>query len=231
MKIDRKTNLVLELPREDEPSVFAHSSPLAAEVLEQYHSVAGPTMNALVTRGYGYFAPRYAASVLREVAAEQAELSAGPDPRNQDAAKERAKARVEGFFTEIRRKTHVLALGDDGWAMLPLADAMKADAIDDEELVQIENALVFFTFGLRSWVKAQRQEVSGGLSLFNARIVSLSCTDFMNSLRTLTTADSSGASEDASPGSSPGQQGPGSKSTSADMISRGPALPHIAIVS
>lgn len=231
MKIDRKTNLVVELPREDEPSVFAHSTPLAAEVLEQYHSLAGPTMNALVTRGYGYFAPRYAASVLREIATEQAELSAGPDRRNQEAAKDRAKVRVDGFFAEIRRKTHILALDEDGWGMLPLADAMKADAIDDEELVQIENALVFFTFGLRSWVKAQRQEVSGGLSLCNARIVSLSCTDFMSSLRTLTKDDNSGANPDASPGSSPGQQAPGSRSTSADMTSHGPALPHIAIVS
>lgn len=232
MKIDRKTlNLVVELPREGEANVIAHSSALPAEVVEQYHGLAGPTMNALIVGGYGYYAPRYAASVLREVASQQAELGGGVDHRTQDAASARAKERIAAFFAEIRRRTHVLSLTDSGWEMVPLGDATKAGTVDDEEVSQIENALVFFTFGLRSWVKAQRDAVSGGLSLCNARIESLNCTELMRSLPTSMTDDSSGASQDASPASSPGSQAPDSKNSSPAPISPGPAHPRIAIVS
>lgn len=232
MKIDRQLNLVVEIPREGEPSVFSHSSALPAEIVEQYHSLAGPTMNAMATRGYGLFAPRYAAAVLREVADEQAlMMSANLDARLQDAAKARAKVRVEGFFSEIRRRTHIVCLTENGWDKLPLADARSNDTVDDEELSQIENALVFFTFGLRSWVKAQRDGVSGGLSLFNARIESLSCTELIHSLKTSTMSENSGASPGASPASSTGSPGRDSKSTSHGTASHGPALPRIAVVS
>lgn len=230
MKIDRQLNLVVEIPREGEPSVFSHSAALPAEIVEQYHSLAGPTMNAMATRGYGLFAPRYAAAVLREVADEQALMSAGLDGQLQDAAKARAKVRVEGFFSEIRRRTHIVCMTENGWDKLPLADAKANGTVDDEELSQIENALVFFTFGLRSWVKAQRDGVSGGLSLFNARIESLNCTELIHSLQILTKSANSGASQDASPASSTGLQGRDSKSPSHGTASPGPALPRIAVV-
>lgn len=66
MHIDRQLQLVIELSRgKEQPPLFVHSTALPVDVFEQYFDLCGPTMNALVAGGYGFFAPRYAALVFR----------------------------------------------------------------------------------------------------------------------------------------------------------------------
>jgi hypothetical protein len=142
-------------------------------------------MNALYTRGFGMFAPRYACEMLKKIAGENGGAT--------------ELARIEkGFLAEMRRLTNVFTLTDDkGWQMLPLHEAQAAYLIDEEEAAEIDNAVVFFTCASRSHLKSQMDEVRGALSLWNARTDWLGCTEFANSLRTLTVDASTG--ETASP--------------------------------
>lgn len=191
MRITKNLNLVIPIDRDDGSQLFLHSTPIASDVFKQYWLLAGQTMNALYTKGVGLFAPRYACEMLHEVAKE----NAGPDPQRQAQEVDRA----ERFVAEIRRMTNVFLLGKSGWEMRPLDDAKSASLIDADEAEEIDGALVFFTCGSRSHRKADQEQVNGALSLWGARIESLSCTDFRSSLPTSKEIANSGATAVDSP--------------------------------
>lgn len=179
-KIDRRLNLVIPLlDAKKQIRAYAHHSAVSSEVFRKYWKVAGQTMNALYTEGIGLFAPRYAALMLREVA-EKHDIWNGPEGVER------------GFVAELRRLTNVLVIGLKGWEMLPLHDALNMGSIDQDESDEIEGAIVFFTCGSHSHLKAQADQVSGALSLWNAQIESLNCTDFLSSLPISITTASTG---------------------------------------
>lgn len=181
MRIDRKLNLVIPITRDDGTELFVHSAPLSSDVFNQYWEIAGKTMNALYTGGFGYFAPRFACNMLRKIAEDG--VAQGKQPQEW--------ARVErGFVSEIRQRTNVLALSDKGWELRAFDEAKTSGLIDESEADEIDNATVFFTLASRSHLKSQMEEVRGALSLWNARTELSSCTEFMKSLPT-STADAS----------------------------------------
>lgn len=214
MKIDRSLNLVMEIPRENSPPVLAHAQALPHEIFSQYFDLCGPTYNALLTGGYGYTMPRYAAMMLRKIGL----AIVGPEPAVPDEAWQRARAsaesRIQAFFAELHRLTYVLALKNRKWEMILLDDAAAMGAIDEEELSRIDGALCFFTCASQSVPREQRPAALGGLSLFNARTESSSCMEFMRSLPTSMTDDSSGESQDSLPASSSGAPGKDSSASS-----------------
>lgn len=186
MKIDRKLNLVVPITRDDGTQFFVHSTPVSADVLQQFWQFTGQTMNALYTRGFGMFAPRYACDMLKEIAKE----SAGSNEQKQ--AEE--LARVErGFLAEIRQRTNVFVPGDKGWEMRAFEEAKLSGIIDTDEADEVESACVFFTCALRAHIKSQLEEVRGALSLWNAQTTLLSCTEYKKSLPTSTVGASTGA--------------------------------------
>jgi prophage DNA circulation protein len=177
MKIDKRLTLVVPIPRGEKELLYVHSTPVSVDVFRQYWEVVGQTMNALYSRGFGQFSPRFACEMLKKIAAENGGASA--------AGQAAELARVEkGFLAEIRRMTNVFALGDKGWAMVPLDDARKSGVIDEDEADEVDNAIVYFTCASRSHLKSQLEELRGALSLWSARIESLSCMEFKRSLQT-----------------------------------------------
>lgn len=227
MKIDRHLRLVMEIPRDNAPPVLIHSEALPIEIFEQYFDICGPTYNALLTGGYGYTAPRYAALVFRKTAISLL----GPEPAVPNEAWSRAKAateaRVKAFFDELHRLTYVLTLKNGRWDMVLIDDAR--EAIDSEELSRIDAALTYFTVASQSVPREIMQWALGGLSLFSARTESSSCTDFMRSLPTSIKVESSGESEDSLPQSSNGLQVRDSSGSSPATSAPGRARPPFAI--
>lgn len=185
LKINRQLNLVIPIDRGSEPALFVHSTPVASSVFKQYWEVVGRTMNALYSRGFGFFAPRYAAPMLREMA----QASAGTDSQLRAQALDRLE---KGFIAELRRLTNVLVLGAKGWEMVPLEDARSMDLIDEEEFDEVETAVIFFTCASRSHLKSEQDKVHGALSMWNARAESLDCTAFRNFLATSSVTASTG---------------------------------------
>jgi hypothetical protein len=212
--INRKLNLVIELWRENAPSLYAHSTALPAEIVEQYFDLCGPTMNTLLVGGYGYTAPRYASLVFKQVAMRLI----GPEPVDDKEGYRRLKmateARIKAFYDELHRLTSILALKDGRWGPVPIDEAVALGAITAEELSHVDASLVFFTCGSQSVPARSRETMLGGLSLFDARLESLNCTDFVHFLQTSMKDDSTGAKQDASPPFSTGLQEKDSPSSS-----------------
>src|SRR5882724_8467841 len=183
MRIDNKRlNLVMELSRLDGTKVFVHSAALPTEVFEQYWDLAGRTLNALYARDFGLYAQRFASKMLLKVARE----SGSKDPQRQEAEVTRAE---RGFLAEIRRLTNVFALTDKGWKLIPFEDASHDGTLDEAEIDEVDNGIVFFTCASRIWLKSQADELTGALSVLNARTDSLECTAFRSFLATLTEAE------------------------------------------
>lgn len=192
MRIDNKhLNLVMEIERADKSKLFVHSAALPTAVFDQYWDLAGRTLNALYARDFGLYAQRFAKRMLLQVAREAGKK----DPQKQEQEVTRAE---QGFLAEIRRLTNVFALTDKGWKLVPFEDACREGLLDEAEADEVDNGIVFFTCASRIWLKSQRDELDGALSVLNARIDFLECTDFRNFLQMSIAAENSGETENPS---------------------------------
>lgn len=173
LKVNRQLHLVIPITQ-GEKTLFVHSTPVSSEQFDTFFLVIAKTFSAIYAEGLGAVAgPRVAAKLLRRVAESLGEW-------------EDVKV---GLVDEIRRMTNVFAPTDKGWQMIPLDDAVTSKLIDKEDASEVENAIVFFTVTWLMHKRTDREEVvTAAASLWGARIDSLSCTAFLDSLRTSTTA-------------------------------------------
>lgn len=233
--IDRRLNLVMEIPRGDGSPLVVHSTALPTEIFEQYFDLCGPTMNYLMVGGFGNFAPRYAALAFRQVALRSIGLELPDEKERFQRAKFSVDQRVNAFFAELHRLSFVFLLKNAKWEQVPLEEARSTGAISVDEMSRIEAACVFFTCASESVPLEIREMILGGLSMFSARTESLSTTDFQRFLQTSMKDDSSGESPDALPPSSHGSPGRDSASTSAatgktsHIVRRPTSAPAISI--
>jgi hypothetical protein len=180
VKINKQLNLVLPITRADDSQIYVHSTPFGEEVWDAHYEIIAVTMNALYTGGVGLFSPRIAHKKLRDVARERGRWD-GPGGVQL------------GIVAEIHRLTNVLAPGTRGWEMVPYDEALKRGVIGSEEADVIEGAITFFTLAWRTHDPRVRQAIVEGASvMWGARSESLSCSEFLSSLPTSTTAASTG---------------------------------------
>lgn len=182
MKIDRHLNLVIPILDEaGKPVAYVHSTPLATRIWDMYWEPLSMAFTRIMTQGHGSVGgPRIADKMLQRVATE---LGVWDTP---------AGVKL-GVVAEIERSTSLLQVGARGWEMVPFFDAKKSKLIEEDDVAEIEAALVFFTlvwFGHRKQVRGQMLEIA--MSLWGAQIESSSCTEFLSSLTTLTQAAASG---------------------------------------
>ena len=86
------------------------------------------------------------------------------------------------------------ALEAKGWETIPYADARSRNLIDERDIGEIENAIVFFTLASSIYRrKDQPGWLDGAAQLWGAQTSSLNCTEYAKSLPTLTTAENTGA--------------------------------------
>jgi hypothetical protein len=182
-RINRKLNLVIQVESEEEngPPLWVHSTPVSNEVFTTFYKVIAKTFTAIYAQQLGAVsAPRIAGHLLREIATDMDILE-----------------RVEqGLIADIHRLTVILAPGKAGWETILYHDAVKNGLLSDEDIAEVEGAIVFFPVGSGMERREERKEaLAGAMELWGARLESSNSTEFKNSLPTWTPPDSTGETQ------------------------------------
>lgn len=180
MKMDRKLNIVIPV-QQGTRTLYVHSSPISRGVFENYFMVLSRTFAAIYNQGLGAVAgPRVAAMMLRKIAQEAGDWEG-------DAGVER------GLMAEIRRLTNVVMPDGSGWATTPFQEVRDRKLLDEDDIAEVENSLVFFTVASAMHRKEELPTVLGMMSnLWGAQIASSNSTEFAASLPTSTPAANTG---------------------------------------
>lgn len=200
MKVDRNCNLVMSLAREEGGKIHVHAAPLSRVAFDEYAILFGKTFATIHAQGLGQnFGPRYAANILKNVAES---LMPYADNKEQlDRNKAVARQLYDRAMAEIHRLTNVIVPTDRGWDTMPFDDAVRRELLDEDDVSEVDNAIVFFTLAWRGYLKADRKEMTeGAAKLWGGSLTSSNVTEFVSSLPTSTAGANSGVSP--APGSS-----------------------------
>lgn len=181
-KLDRRLNLIIPVERADGTTLHVHSQPISRPVFERYYRVFARTFAGLVGLGLGEVAgPRVAALELRRTAEQLGEWE-GPEGAE------------KGLMPEIRRLTNALLPATaGGWEIVPWQEIKDKQLLDDQDVSEVENAVVFFTvYSAMHRKKVLEETLEGMARLWGAQISSLGPTEYGDSLRTSSGGGSSG---------------------------------------
>lgn len=183
MRLNEKLHLVIPLYDDEEVSTiqhYAHSAPISREVFEAHFLLLSKTFTAIHAEGLGEIAgPRVAALIMRKVA-----------ERMNDQEGHQA------LMNEIRRLSNVLTRSGGKWVTMPMQDAIDTKAIGDDDLSEIENAIVFFIVSSVLLPKERKRVMlDGAATLWGAQITSSDCMGFAASLPTSTAIANTGVSQ------------------------------------
>lgn len=187
MNIDRNLNIVIPIERESGP-VYVHAAPISRAVFERYFLVISKTFAAIHAEGLSALSgPRVAGMMLKKIAQDREEWD-GPEGVER------------GLMMEIRRLSSVVQpKTSGGWETVPLQEALDRKTLDEDDVSEVENVLVFFTVAYSMLRKGDRRPaLEGASSIWGARIESLNSTAFAASLPTSTATASSGETEGSS---------------------------------
>ncbi len=179
MRIDKALNLVIPVETEN-GTVHVHSMPISRDVFERYFLVISKTFAALYSQGLNHIAgPRVAALMLKRLAID-------------DGVWE-GEAGVEvGLMAEIRRLTNVAVPGPNGWTTVPLYDALQRGFLTQDDVLEAEGCIVFFTcISAMHKRKDVPAFLNGMCELWGAETTYSSCTELTASLLTSTATETS----------------------------------------
>jgi hypothetical protein len=185
-KVDKKLNLVIPIYPDadmanDKPSAYVHSVPIDYETFRKYWEVLGLTFSRIFNGGLGTTAGARVAHLMLEKVAIEQKIWDGPDG---------VKA---GLIPTIEQRTNVVCVGKRGWESMTLIDAQATGVISTEDADSIEAAIIFFAVVSSMQGKARLSAIMTVASIvWGVQIESLSCTEFVSSLRTATAKESSG---------------------------------------
>lgn len=170
MKIERSLNIAVPIERDD-GTIYVHSMPIGREIFERYYLPIARAYAAMIGNNLTAFsAPQVAFYLLRDAAKEMNRWDG-------DDGVER------GLMAEIHRLTNVLMPSEKGWVTVPFAEVHAKKMIDDDDLAQVENLLVFFTLASVVPPRKERPTILAMTSvLWDAQTTSSNCTEFANSL-------------------------------------------------
>jgi hypothetical protein len=173
MRIDKNLNIVIPVTRADGAQIFVHSAPISSDVFDTYFLVISKTFAAVYSEQLGPIAgPRVAHKLLKKVAMEM-------------KVWEGAGGVAKGLVAEMHRLTNVVAPAARGWETIPFDEACARDVLDPTDASEIEGTLTFFTVGSCMYRRAElRENMAVAMEIWGARIESLDCTEFINSLPT-----------------------------------------------
>lgn len=168
MKLDKKLNLVLPIEKG-----WLHATPIGFPVFEKYFLHIAEAFAGIYRAGLGTMAgPRIAAMMLKKVAEE-------------DGSWEGAEGVEAGLMNEIRRLANVVLLGKHGYETIPLYTAMQQDMLSEEEISEVENALVFFTLASSMHKGVEKKGIITSMTKFWGGLTTpLDSTEYARSLRT-----------------------------------------------
>lgn len=195
-RIDRHLNLIIPVMEDDDkkktPIAWAHHTALPTNVFRQHWKIIGQTMQALMGGGVGLYAPRYAAYQLKDLAESQGIWE------NRTVREDTVIGVKSGLYNELIRRTNIALPQDKGWEQMMFSDVKSRKLLTEDQIDELEGAIVFFTVGSRSHLKSQENNVLGGLILWNAEPTSLTFTEFMHSLQTSKSSETTGETPTAS---------------------------------
>jgi len=188
MQLNRKLNLVVPVER-DTGTMYVHSTPISREMFERYFKVIGRAYASIFAQQLGALAgPRVAAMLLKEAAVDMGVW-------DNEGGVER------GLMAEIRRMTFIIMpKTGGGWDTITLDEAKTRNVIDEDEISEVENAVVFFIL-ISAMSRKQNTATMLGITsaIWGAETTSLNCTEYMSSLKTSTKAETSGETATPSP--------------------------------
>lgn len=174
MRINEKLHVVIPVygPGDVAPIIaYVHSAPISADVFEAHFMLLGRTFSAVYSSGLGPVAgPRVCHMLLKKVAKEQGD-----------------EIGAIALMNEIRRLTNVMLRTEKGWEAFPYEDVVTHNMLDEEDVTEVTNAIVFFTVLSATHRRTERREMmAGAAKLWAAQITSSDFTAFAGSLPTST---------------------------------------------
>ena len=184
LRIDRKLNIVFELESPD-GRIFVHASPISREVFETYFMVISKTFSRLYAEGMILtVGPRMAGLLLKKTAIEMGVWDT-PDGVQ------------KGLINEIHRLANVTVLGNEGWRVMPLHDAIRREMLSEGDVTEVNDTLIFFTCVSCMVTRNQLPGILVGMQLWGTLTTSLNCTEYAASLPISTPDENSGAKKPA----------------------------------
>lgn len=187
MEVDKQLNLVIPVDTEA-GAVFVHSTPISRTVFELYFWEISKTFTTLVTELDSPMigGPRIAALALRDVAQRRL-VGPGVNRWNAPDGVER------GLMSEIRRLTNAVMPSGSGWTVVPWQEVVTKRMMTEDDVAEVENAIVFFICTAAVAKKSQiAPSLLGMQQLWDVRPTSSSVTEFAAGLQTSTETASSG---------------------------------------
>ncbi len=177
-KIDNALNLVMELP--DGKRIY--HTPISEAVFEANFKVLAETKAKLFGKGMAYAASSGIKISRLTLLDEGRKLAAENDGDGDYGA--------TALLAEISRLTNVLLAGDNGWDLLPVANAISQGTVDADDWKDVENIIVFFTCAYALASRREKRIVSEAIAeLGNFSLTSSTCEEYMNSLKTPVPSD------------------------------------------
>jgi hypothetical protein len=195
IRINKKLNLVLPVDLDETRKAYVHSMPLSREAFEANYLVLSKTFTAIYGEGLGpVLGPRVAMLMMKEQAENLGASHAAPE-RRAEAKAAAWEYTQTSLINEIYRLTSVVLPGAGGWDIIPYTEALKRDLFDDEQVSEVENAIVYFTVASALHRKNELPMAFDGLkSMWNAQTTLSNVTAFKNSLQTSTQVETTGPS-------------------------------------
>lgn len=174
MKIDENWNLIL--PVDDSVQVF--HTPISQNVFEVNHKLLRFTKDELFANGpqSAILSGMYVAALtLRDIGAKLAADRGDPD----------GDSGAKAFLAELSRLSMILAPGDAGYEITPVAAAISSGAISADAWADIENELVFFTAAVFVNARGNRKTAAMTVAeVMNCSLTSSTCEEHAAGLRT-----------------------------------------------
>lgn len=170
--------------------MYAYHTAISVATFEANYRALAATKAALFAQG-----PRYAFEVGAQIAALTLADVAKQDAIDRgdvDASGNPSDGGAKALLAEIRRLTQVAVPSASGWEQAPVDVAKQRGALDDDDIRDLESALVFFTCVLFLTPRVRRKAAAGIVaSLARGSIVSSSITEWIASLPKSTPGDTS----------------------------------------
>lgn len=183
-RIDKRLNITFETETADGATAYVYSTPINEMIFDKFCIILAKAYGMIIREGLGIAAgPRVASRIVKKIAMDEGTWD-GTDGVNL------------GLLQELRRLTQIMFVGKNGWDLMTLDDAQKAGVLDTESVSDVENQLMFFT--LASWMIRGKQYLLLMEELrrfWGMRSTQLQPMDYLASLRTSTTQESSSVKE------------------------------------
>jgi hypothetical protein len=177
-KLNRKLNIVFEV-QGDKGKIHVHSMPISRVAFEDNF---WPIARAFTSINDPGIAPGIAPGLAKMILLREA-----------DASGDGEKVRTV-LLPEMERLTNVLVQNERGWEQLPFRAACQRGFLDEEQIKEVENCLCYFTLASAIHLKQQLPIALDVLRLYwTATTTSSDATEYMNSLRTSTREETTGA--------------------------------------